>query len=158
MKTYHNLKPIYNSESKVLILGTMPSVKSREAAFYYANPQNRFWKIMANLFNTILENNSDKEKCLLDNKIALWDVIKSCDIKGSNDASIKNVVVNNLDVIIKNANIKAIFCTGNKAYKYYSKYFNYDIPCILLPSPSGANARYSLDDLVEKYSEIKKYL
>ena len=158
MKTYHNLKPIYNSESKVLILGTMPSVKSREAAFYYANPQNRFWKIMANLFNTILENNSDKEKCLLDNKIALWDVIKSCDIKGSSDASIKNVVVNNLDIVIKNAHINAIFCTGNKAYKYYSKYFNYDIPCFLLPSPSGANARYSLDDLIEKYGDIKKYL
>ena len=158
MKTYHNLKPIYNKKSKILILGTIPSVKSREKSFYYANPQNRFWKIMANLFNTTFENNSDKEKWLLYNNIALWDVIKSCDIKGSSDASIKNVEANDLDIIIKNSHINAIFCTGNTAYKYYSKHFKYDIPCFLLPSPSGANARYSLNDLIEEYSKIKNYL
>lgn len=158
MKTNHNLKPIFNKESKILILGTMPSVKSRKACFYYANPQNRFWKILSNLFNVNFKDDNDKINFLLNNNIALWDVIKSCDIVGSSDLSIKNVEVNDLNMIINNANIQAIFCTGNKAFKYYSKYFNYDIPFRLLPSPSSANARYSLDKLCEEYSIIKKYL
>ena len=96
MKVYHTLKPIYNKNSKILILGSMPSVISRNKNFYYANRNNRFWNIMENLFLTKFNSNLEKRKFLLDNKIALWDVIKSCEIKGSSDNSIKNVNINDI--------------------------------------------------------------
>lgn len=158
MKVTHNLDPIYNNYSKVLILGSMPSVISREANFYYANKSNRFWKILSVLFCKKLDNNKDKEKFLLENNIALWDVIKSCDIKGSSDTSIKNVIVNDIESILKNSNIKAIACTGLKAYKLFNKYFDVNCDVIYLPSPSSANAKLSLDDLVNEYKVIKDYL
>ena len=115
----HPLKPIYNQNSKVLILGTMPSVKSRELNSYYAHPQNRFWKILEKMFN---EKINDKEQFLLKNKIALWDVVASCDINGSSDSSIKNVIPNNISKIIKESNINMIFTTGKTAFKLYNKY------------------------------------
>ena len=103
MKVIHNIEPIYNQKSQILILGSIPSKISRENNFYYANPTNRFWKIIGNIFNVELKDNNDKREFLLKNHIALWDVIKSCDINGSADASIKNVVVNDIDLIIKNS-------------------------------------------------------
>ncbi|MBR1413640.1 MAG: DNA-deoxyinosine glycosylase [Bacilli bacterium] len=157
MKVIHTLNPIYDSNSKILILGSMPSVKSRQLNFYYANPQNRFWPVLERLFNTSI---NDKINFLLNNYIALWDVIKSCDIDGSNDASIKNVEVNDVNYILKNSNITKIFVTGKKAYELYNKYLfkETNIEAICLPSPSSANAKYSLDDLVKEYIVIKQFL
>lgn len=158
MYIIHPLKPIYDSNSKVLILGTMPSVKSREANFYYANKNNRFWPIMESIFNTKLETNEDKEKFLINNNIAIWDVIKSCDITGSSDSSIKNIKINDIDKVIKNSNIKAIFCTGKKAYETLNKNYKTNSPIIYLSSPSSANAKKKIDDLKEEYEIILNYL
>lgn len=113
MKVKHTLKPIYNEQSKVLILGSMPSIISRENNFYYAHKTNRFWKILSILFNTKLKTNTDKENFLLNNNIAIFDMIEECDITGSSDSSVKNIKVNNLIPIIKNSNIKYIFCLVN---------------------------------------------
>lgn len=121
MKVIHNLKPIYDKNSKVLILGSMPSVISRQNQFYYANKTNRFWKIFEEIYNIKLENIQSKTNFLLENKIALWDVIKSCDIKGSSDSSIKNIKINDIDFILKKCNIEYIFCTGKKHLIYLIK-------------------------------------
>lgn len=153
----HPLNPIFDKDSKILILGTMPSVTSRELNFYYAHPQNRFWKILEALFNTDI---IDKEEFLLKNKIALWDVIASCDITGSSDSSIKNVVPNDISRVIKNSNIKAIFTTGKTAYKLYNKYVYPKtlIKAIYLPSSSPANCRFSFEEILKEYKKIKDYL
>ena len=156
MKVIHNITPIYNKESQILILGTMPSKISRDNNFYYANPTNRFWKIINHLFNVDLKNNKEKKDFLLKNNIALWDVIKSCDINGSSDASIKNVVVNDINRIIKKSQIKNIYCTGKMSYKLFIKHFpQYISVTTLLPSPSSANANYSLERLIKEYRIIK---
>ena len=159
MKVTHTLKPIYNKNSKILILGSIPSIKSRENNFYYANKYNRFWNIINILFKTNLITNKEKEEFLLNNNIALFDVIKECDIKGSSDSSIKNIKVNNIEEIIDNTNIKYVFLTGKTSYNLYQKYFsNLDIEYYYLPSPSSANASYSLEKLVEYYKIIKEKL
>lgn len=157
MKVVHNIKPIYNNESEILILGSMPSITSRKEEFYYANKTNRFFPILEKLYNVKLETNEDKITFLLKNHIALWDTIKSCEINASDDSTIKNVEVNNISMIIKKSKIKCIFCTGKKSYKIFNKYIRCDLPCICLPSPSAANAIFSLDRLVDEYKIIKKY-
>lgn len=156
MKVKHTLSPIYNKNSEILILGSMPSKLSREKNFYYANKQNRFWKIMEELYNINFSSNNDKMEFLLKNKIALWDVFKEVDIKGSSDSSIKNAKINNLNIIFETANIKKIFCTGKKAYDFLIKNGNIKLPIIYLPSPSSANANYKLNDLIEIYAQIKE--
>lgn len=156
MKVKHTLSPIYNKNSEILILGSMPSKLSREKNFYYANKQNRFWKIMEELYNIIFSSNNDKIEFLLKNKIDLWDVFKEVDIKGSSDSSIKNAKINNLNIIFETANIKKIFCTGKKAYDFLIKNSNIKLPIIYLPSPSSANANYKLNDLIEIYAQIKE--
>lgn len=156
MKVKHTLSPIYNKNSEILILGSMPSKLSREKNFYYANKQNRFWKIMEELYNINFSSNNDKMEFLLKNKIALWDVFKEVDIKGSSDSSIKNAKINNLNIIFETANIKKIFCTGKKAYDFLIKNDNIKLPIIYLPSPSSANANYKLNDLIEIYAQIKE--
>lgn len=157
MKVIHNIEPIYNKDSKILILGSIPSKKSRENNFYYANPTNRFWKVMATIFNVELKSHNEIKEFLLKNKIAMWDVIESCDIIGSSDASIKNVIVNDMDLIINNSQIKNIYCTGKISYKLFIKYFpQYISMTTLLPSPSSANATYSLERLIKEYEKIKK--
>lgn len=156
MKVKHTLSPIYNKNSEILILGSMPSKLSREKNFYYANKQNRFWKIMEELYNINFSSNNDKMEFLLKNKIALWDVFKEVDIKGSSDSSIKNAKINNLNIIFETANIKKIFCTGKKAYDFLIKNSNIKLPIIYLPSPSSANANYKLNDLIEIYTQIKE--
>lgn len=158
MKAVHNIEPIYNNESKILILGSMPSVVSRQVEFFYAHPQNRFWKILEILFDCKLNSINDKKNFLLENNIALWDVIKSCDIKGSSDSSISNIVVNDIESIISKTHIKCIFCTGKKSFTLFKKYFQVNIPVICLPSPSSANAQFSMDALVKEYRQIKEYL
>ncbi len=151
-KLIHPLKPIYNKNSKILILGSFPSVYSRKRSFYYAHPQNRFWPVLEKIFNEKIDN---KEKFLLKHHIALWDVIASCEITGSSDASIKNVKVNDINKLIEHTQIKKVLINGKKAYNLYSKYLKNDvaIECISLPSTSPANAKYSLDDLAEIYKE-----
>ena len=158
MQVYHELSPIYDVDSKVLILGSMPSVKSREVGFYYAHKTNRFWVILEKLFNVSLNTIEEKKKFLLDNYIALWDVFAFCEIDASSDASIKNYQLNDINMILKNAKIKAIFCTGKKSYDTLIKNFKTNISVYYLPSPSSANAAFSLETLVTKYQVILDYL
>ncbi len=158
MHVIHPLKPIYNENSKILILGTMPSVISREKNFYYANPHNRFWPIIEYIFDVKLNTNEEKINFLLTNNIALWDTIKSCDIESSYDASIKNVKVNDINSLINKTKIKYIFCTGKKSYDIFNKYISTDVEVIYLPSPSSANATYSFAKLVSYYQKIKDVL
>ena len=158
MLVTHELSPIYDNHSKILILGSIPSVKSREIEFYYAHQSNRFWPILEHLFNTKLQTKEDKIKFLHDNHIALWDVFKSCDIHASSDASIKNYELNDIDMITKIANIQAVFCTGKTAYNNLIKNYKTTIPIFCLPSPSSANATFKLNDLIKEYSIIKDYI
>ena len=159
MKIKHTLKPIYNKNTKVLILGSIPSIVSRELDFYYANKSNRFWKVINILFNVELKTKDEKINFLLRNNIGLFDVIKECDINNSSDNSIKNIIVNDIDEIINKTKIKTVFCIGKKAFNTYIKYFNnQDINIIYLPSTSSANASYTLDLLVKEYSIIKTIL
>jgi len=155
----HTLKPIYNKNSKILILGSFPSRISILNNFYYSNKNNRFWNVMERLYNIKLNSNEDKINFLLNNNIALWDVIYSCDINNSSDSSIKNVVPNDIKSIIEKSNIKYILVTGKTALKYYNKYLldKIGIDAVYLPSTSSANAKYAVDDLINEYKIIKKY-
>lgn len=152
----HTFKPVYDENSKVLILGSFPSVKSREQNFYYGHPRNRFWKVIANITNTdVPESIEDKKKMLLKNNIAIWDVIKSCSIKGSSDSSIKDVVVNDIAEVVRNSKIDRIFANGDKAFKLYKKYCkDIEIEIEKLPSTSPANAAYSIDRLIDEWKVI----
>ncbi len=155
----HELSPIYNAHSKVLILGSIPSRKSREVGFYYGHPQNRFWKVLEKIYHEKIPNQVDaKIEFLYHHSIALWDVLASCEIEGSSDASIQNPIPNDILEIIKHSQIKKIYTTGKKAYQLYQKYCypHTHIEAILLPSTSPANATKSLDQLVEDYSIIKE--
>lgn len=157
---YHNIEPVFDESSKILILGSFPSVKSREAKFFYHHPQNRFWKLISILTNTKLPVDiPSKKSMLLSNHIAVWDVIKSCDIEGSSDSSIKNVKVNDLSIILNNSNVEKIFLNGGTAFNLFKRY-NKDMKTeyFKLPSTSPANARYSLDMLVKKWEIIKAYI
>jgi len=155
--THDDVKPVYNEHSQILILGSMPSKKSREAKFYYAHPQNRFWGILAKLFQ---ESIVDKRNFVLKHNIALWDVISACDIEASSDASIKNVIPKDLTKILNTSPIKAIFTNGKTAEKYYQKYIYplTKISSICLPSTSPANCRIKEEQLIEEWSTILKYL
>ena len=154
----HSLDAIYDKYSKVLILGSLPSVKSRELGFYYAHPQNRFWKVMQKVFGIELSTIQDKVNFLHRYHIALYDVIEECEIVGSSDASIKNVVPTNLVDIIEKSNITKVYTTGKKAYELYQKYQypKTNIPAVLLPSTSPANAKCSFEELTQVYEDIKK--
>ena len=157
----HEIPPIYNQNSKILILGSFPSVKSRESQFFYHHSQNRFWKVLSSVLDKDTPITIDEKKdFLLDNNIALWDVIASCDIEGSSDSSIKNVVANDLNKIIDTCDIKQIFCNGGKSFELYKKYCekNTNLKAIKLPSTSPANARFSLEKLVEDWKVIQDYI
>ena len=157
----HEIPPIFDKNSKILVLGSFPSVKSRESQFFYHHPQNRFWKVLSSVVGVDTPTSiEEKKKFLLDNNIALWDVIASCDIEGSSDSSIKNVVANDLDKIIENCNIKQIFCNGGKSYELYRKYCEKDtnLKAIKLPSTSPANARFSLEKLIAEWNIILNYI
>ncbi len=155
----HPFPPLYNENSKILILGSFPSVKSREKMFFYGHPQNRFWKVLSSVFGcAVPETTEEKKKLLLENGVALWDVIASCEITGSSDNSIRNVKVNDLSKILEEADIRQIFVNGKTAEKYFKKYtkdlINKDAVC--LPSTSPANASWSVERLVEKWKVIKR--
>ena len=161
MRVSHEFGPYINKDSKVLILGSIPSVKSREYGFYYMHKQNRFWKVMSDLFKEDFPMTIEDKKIFLKrNKIALWDVIDTCDINGSSDSSIKNPKVNNIKKLIDGSNVKYIFVTGKKALELYNKYCYKDtlIKAIYLPSTSGANCGVSYERLKEEYEIIVKCL
>ncbi len=152
------LKPLYNNESKTLILGSFPSVKSRELNFFYAHPQNRFWKVISAIYNSEVPSTiEEKTKLILNNNLALYDVIYSCDITSSADSSIKNVTPSNLTEVIKNSKIDRIFVNGKTAEFYYKKYLekSLNISCVSLPSTSPANATFSLEKLIKAWSIVK---
>ncbi len=154
-KVKHELEAYINNDSEILILGSMPSVKSRELGFYYAHPQNKFWKVLSKVYNEEEPKTIEDKKIFLNkHKIALYDVIKECEINGSSDSSIKNIKVNDIKKLIKNTNITKIFTTGKKANQLYKKYCYKDvlIEGIYLPSTSPANVGYcSFDELVNVY-------
>lgn len=148
----HPIDPIYDKNSKILILGSFPSVKSRETEFFYGHPQNRFWKVIANVCDASIPNTiEEKTQLLIDNNIALWDVIHSCDIVGSADSTITNVVPNDIRCIIDNSKVERIFVNGKKAQSLYKKYIEKEIgiKAICLPSTSPANASWSSKKLIE---------
>ena len=153
----HPIRPVYDKNSRVLILGSFPSVKSREANFFYGHPQNRFWKVLAAGFEAELPVTVDEKRAfLLAHGVAVWDVIKSCDIVGSSDSSIKNVVPNDLREILNNADIRQIFVNGKTAEQYYKKYIEKEIgrKATCLPSTSPANAAWSVEKLVVEWKQI----
>ncbi len=161
----HEFGPVYDGASQIIILGSMPSVKSREQQFYYGHPQNRFWRVLAGVLgmDEAPATIADKRSLLLANRIALWDVIASCDIIGSADSTIKNVKENDMRVILEAAPIRAIFTNGAKADTLFHKYCKKDcaqeIPVVKLPSTSPANAAWSLERLVEAWKkELGIYL
>lgn len=147
----HPFSPVYDEKSQILILGSFPSVISRKNQFYYANKNNRFWKVMEIIFH---EEIDDYISFCQKHHIALWDVIHSCSIQGSSDASISNVIVNDIESLLNQTEIHTIFLTGKKALSLYEKYIDLNIKYIGLPSTSSANARLRLEDLVESYRII----
>ena len=153
----HTFEPIYDEHSQILILGSFPSVKSRENQFYYGHPQNRFWKVIAQITNEAVPATIEEKKALLlRNHIAIWDVIHSCKIIGSSDSSIQDVVVNDFSLILKNAQIEKIYANGGKAYELYQKYAleKTGREIIKLPSTSPANAVWSIERLCEEWKQI----
>lgn len=154
----HPIPPLYDENSKVLILGSFPSVKSREQMFFYGHPQNRFWTVLALVFDEKKpETIPEKRDFALRHNLALWDVLASCDIEGSADSTIKNAVANDLSEIIKNSKVEKIFVNGKTAEKYYIKYTEKKLgrKAFCLPSTSPANASYSIERLKEAWNIIK---
>lgn len=152
----HTFAPVYDENSRILILGTFPSVKSRENRFYYGHPQNRFWRVTAALTGSAVPRTiEEKKKMLLEGRIAIWDVIASCEIEGSSDSSIRSVVPNDIAGLLKQTRIQAVFCNGAKAYELYVKYC--ETACgkkaVKLPSTSPANAAWSLERLTGSWKE-----
>ncbi len=166
----HQIPPVWNSESRVLILGTMPSPKSREAGFFYMHPQNRFWKVLPAVFGeklTYPNNLPDREAAISERRvflllhhIALWDVLASCEISGAADSSIKNAIPNDFDEILSHSKIKHVFCTGKTAFSLWNKTCaqkyeeRYRLTVECLPSTSPANAACSLDKLIKAYKAV----
>lgn len=154
MRIEHPIPPLYGPDSRVLILGSFPSVKSREAQFFYGHPQNRFWKVLAALCEAEVPANVEEKKTLvLSHGFALWDVIASCEIVGSSDSSIKDVIPNDLRPILEGSLVDRIFCNGGISYKLYEKYIRsvIGIPAVCLPSTSPANAAWSLERLTQAW-------
>ena len=156
MRIEHPIPPLYGPESEILILGSFPSVKSREAQFFYGHPQNRFWRILAALCGEDVPRSiEEKKRLVLDHGFALWDVIASCEIVGSSDSSITNVVPNDLKPILEESRVSRIFCNGGTSFKLYGRYIQpvTGIEAMLLPSSSPANAAWSLDQLIAAWGE-----
>lgn len=157
----HPLKPIFDEHSRVLVLGTMPSPRSRAEGFYYAHPQNRFWRVLSALFGEPIATTNDRRRDqLLRHHIALWDVLASCEIEGASDASISNAIPNDLSVIFNAAPIEAVFCTGAKAAELYARLCETKegLPASRLPSTSPANATVKFEELVTAYQAILPHL
>ena len=160
-RLYHAFGPLFDADSEILILGSFPSVKSREQMFYYGHPQNRFWKVVAALCDSCVPQTiEEKRTLLLAHHIALWDVLASCEIEGASDASITGAVPNDLARVLDAAPIEAVFCTGARAAELYTRFCEprTGMPCVKLPSTSPANAAVKLDELVEAYGVLLPHL
>ena len=156
MRIDHPIPPLYGPDSEKLILGSFPSVKSRQARFFYGHPQNRFWKILAALCGEpVPKSIEEKTRLILDHGFALWDVIASCEIVGSADSSIANAVANDLRPILEGSRVTQIFCNGTTSYRLYGRYIQpvTGIEAVCLPSSSPANAAWSLERLIEAWGE-----
>lgn len=148
--------PVYDKFSKLLILGSFPSVKSRKAEFFYGNPQNRFWRVVCSHFGeSVPETTEEKKKFLLKHKIALWDVVTECEIVGSQDSTIKNFKVADLKTLLQNSDIRFIILNGSKAYSIFiANYAETDLPYIKLPSTSPANTRFNEEEWHDALSRV----
>ena len=156
----HPIPPVFDRDSRILILGSFPSRKSREEGFFYGHPQNRFWRVTAAVFGEPVPHSVEEKKAfLLRNHIALWDVIRSCEIDGSSDASIRNAEVNDLGLILGSADIRAVFVNGKTAYMYYRRYAQplTGRPAVCLPSTSPANAAWDVGRLTDAWRCIAEY-
>ncbi len=154
MRIDHPIPPLYGPESEKLILGSFPSVKSREAMFFYGHPQNRFWRVLAALCaSEVPKTVEEKTKLVLSHGFALWDVIASCEIVGSSDSSITNAKANDLSPILSGSRVTRIFCNGTTSFRLYSRYIQpvTGIEAVYLPSTSPANAAWSLERLIEAW-------
>ncbi|MBQ3378368.1 MAG: DNA-deoxyinosine glycosylase [Clostridia bacterium] len=152
----HNIPPVYDAQSRILILGSFPSVKSREEGFFYGHKQNRFWRVVSSVLDEgTPQTIEEKRDMLIRRHIALWDVIESCDIAGSADSRIRNAVPNDISRITRAADIRHIYLNGGEAFRMFER-FNKDIkiPCTRLPSTSPANAAYSLERLFREWHVI----
>ncbi len=157
----HSFDPVFDKNSRILIMGSMPSVKSRECGFYYGHPRNRFWTVISAITGSPLPHSTeDKKKLLLDHGIAIWDTAAECDIIGSSDQKIKNVVPTDLRIITDKCNIEAIFANGAAAANMYRKYQKHTLgkEIMILPSTSPANAAWSTERLIKEWSKIREYL
>ena len=158
----HPFPPLYDERSRVLILGSFPSLASREAAFFYAHPQNRFWRVLAALFHADVPRTVEEKTALvLRSRLALWDTIASCEVAGSSDASIRNVRANDLREILDGADVRAIFCNGGTSQRWYDRLLRGALgrEAVCLPSTSPANAAWTLEKLVEAWgAAILPYL
>ncbi len=158
VRVIHPIEPIWDSDSRILILGSFPSVRSRQAQFYYAHPQNRFWPLLSRMFNEPLPVSIEERRAFaLRHGIALWDVIQSCAITGSSDASIRDVQANDLSALLSQTQISRIFLNGQQAFRLYERYCTQScaMPAIPLPSTSPANAAWSMDRLMEAWKVIR---
>ena len=157
----HPIPPLFDAQSAVLILGSFPSVKSREARFFYGHPQNRFWRLLAQLLEEDeTQTVSDKKRLALTHHIALWDAVHSCTVTGSSDSSIRDVVPNDVTVILQSSQIRQIFCNGATAYRLYQRYIypQTGFRAAQLPSTSPANAAWSLQRLTEAWRVVTEYI
>ena len=157
-RVVHNFPPVWDAHSRVLILGSLPSVKSRETGFYYGHPQNRFWKVLAALYGeAVPESMEDKKRFLLRQRIAVWDVIASCEIAGSSDSSIGDVVPNDVAGLLRKSHITRVFVNGGKAAQLYDRYIleKSGQKAVRLPSTSPANAAWPLARLLEEWRQIR---
>lgn len=155
----HPVSPVFDEKSRILILGTFPSVKSREGEFFYHHPQNRFWRVISAVCGEeVPETIDEKKKLLLRNHIAVWDVVHSCEITGSADSSIRNVIPNDIHPILEQADIRRIYANGGRAYDLYKRYIYQHTgrEILQLPSTSPANAAFSLERLIEIWSSIRQ--
>ena len=154
---YHNIPPVYDSGSRVLILGSFPSVRSRECGFYYAHPQNRFWRVIAAIFRCPTPGTvAGKRELLLNNRLALWDAAASCRVRGSGDVSIRDVRPNDVALLMERCGIRAVFANGRTAHALYNRYIFPDagIQAVYLPSTSPANASVSMEELIRLWSPV----
>lgn len=159
-KVQHPLEPVFDKNSRILILGTMPSPESRKKGFYYSHPQNRFWQVLSSVFDVSIPFSiEEKKRLVLEHGIALWDVLASCDIEGAEDSSIKNPVANDFSALLAETQIKQIYTTGEKAYKLYKKLCQSKtgIEAEKLPSTSPANrVKFPLNSLINAYMVLRE--
>ena len=153
----HPFGPLFSENSRVLILGSFPSVRSREQNFFYGHPQNRFWRVVAAVFDQpVPQSIEEKKKLILSSGLALWDSIAGCEITGSSDASIRNARANDIGIILDNCSIERIYCNGRKSHELYRRYIEpaSGREAVCLPSTSPANAQWTLEKLIEAWSVI----